>query len=712
MKKTTILTALVIFTTLAFGSFAPQNGYDQFQKALAKERGEGSLEEAIVLYQKVIDGTKDEALAAQAQLRIGICYEKRGQEKAKLAQEAFQKVVDKYPAQTETVETAREKLKLLLRPHPALAKGGTGLSIRSVLKDTPLYSPQVSPDGRAMASVHYGRGNESGGISIYDMETGKVQALKCRFEQDDLEWDIGSFRWSRDSRSIVCSWWGTMDYVWTDLRILSLDGAGPRKLVSGGSKKVLVYDWSADGSRILAARFPSSPDAGCQIVTFKVSDGSMEVIKEIGQKGPSNLCFSPDGRFIAYDAPSGKSTASDIYVLTADGREELPLVESPTNDLLFGWTPDGGHVFFASDRGGSWGAWLVPVRDGRAQGAPKLIKPDIGPVKPIGFTRDGAFYYHTSGWDHDVYVQRIDVEKGALLGPAEMAVQRFVGSNYYADWSPDGNHLAYVSRRTPSVSSAAADILCIRDMKSGQERELFPKLEWFRYMRWSPDGRSLMARGSDGTQAVEFVIDAVTGAVSAVLIDVFSPIVEWSPDGRSIYYALHDEKELTSAIMVRSLETKQEKKIADTNQKGRIIGDFSVSPDGRSIAARIADISQKSAFLALFPAEGGEVRILSELGQQGSSLVGGLAWSPDSRKIIFVKQLPKEQPSPGRYELWLFSTESGDQRKLGELENMTSWLSLHPDGRSLVFTASVQRSAIWVMENFLPAGRESKSGRE
>ena len=109
MKKPAILVAMIMGAMLALGALAPQNGHDQFQKALAKERGEGNLEEAIALYQKVIAETKDETLAAQAQFRIGICYEKLGREKAKLAQEAFQKILDTYPNQIEIVKAAREK---------------------------------------------------------------------------------------------------------------------------------------------------------------------------------------------------------------------------------------------------------------------------------------------------------------------------------------------------------------------------------------------------------------------------------------------------------------------------------------------------------------------------------------------------------------------------------------------------------------------------
>ena len=69
MRKLAILTAVLLLVAFSFASLAPQNGYDLFQKALAKERGEGNLEEAIALYQKVIKEASDKSLAAKAQLR-------------------------------------------------------------------------------------------------------------------------------------------------------------------------------------------------------------------------------------------------------------------------------------------------------------------------------------------------------------------------------------------------------------------------------------------------------------------------------------------------------------------------------------------------------------------------------------------------------------------------------------------------------------------
>ena len=51
--------------------------------------------------------TKDESLAAKAQLRIGICYEKLGSQEAR---KAYQRLIADYPGQKEEVALARDRL--------------------------------------------------------------------------------------------------------------------------------------------------------------------------------------------------------------------------------------------------------------------------------------------------------------------------------------------------------------------------------------------------------------------------------------------------------------------------------------------------------------------------------------------------------------------------------------------------------------------------
>ena len=94
-------------------STSQESAAEIFEKAFYYEDVQGDLEKAIELYEQVLKQfPENREIAAKAQLRIGLCYEKLG---FKEAEKAFQKVVDNYPDQTEAVKLAREKLSILER---------------------------------------------------------------------------------------------------------------------------------------------------------------------------------------------------------------------------------------------------------------------------------------------------------------------------------------------------------------------------------------------------------------------------------------------------------------------------------------------------------------------------------------------------------------------------------------------------------------------
>jgi hypothetical protein len=106
---------------------------------------------------------------------------------------------------------------------------------------------------------------------------------------------------------------------------------------------------------------------------------------------------------------------------------------------------------------------------------------------------------------------------------------------------------------------------------------------------------------------------------------------------------------------------------------------------------------------------GGEPRELLEF--EGNVRMGldGFCWSSDSRGMIFLKRIKtseREQPNQFRNELWVLAADAGEPRKLGDLPNGAGGISLHPNGRSLVFGSNVSRSEVWVMENLLPGEGE------
>jgi len=695
MKKPALLTTLLIIAAFTLGSLAVQSGHDQFQKALAKERGEGNLEEAIALFQKVIDETKDEALAAQAQLRIGFCYEKLGHEKAQLAQQAFQKVVDKYPAQTETARTAREKLALLLKGPMAPEKGAAQTRLRLVWEgpDVELMGAP-SPDGRFVCYTDW----ETGDLAVHDLQTGGKRRLTGQTAWDG-SWAESS-RWSPDGRLIAYTW--DMG-VTAELRIVGFDGAKPRVLYQGGGYPS-VKDWSPDGRQILAVVYSEKGDPSFSLIS--VSDGSIRHIKKTGLPAGfmnGQMRFSPDGRSIAFDL------RNDIDLLSTDGKTEGPLVRHPANERLLGWTPDGNHILFASDRSGAIDAWILPVTEGRPGGEAELLRKDIGEISPLGLTRDGAFFYGHGKDTQKIYLASLERKAGAFRATYQRVELPYEGRNHAPEYSPDGKRLAYIRQAVPRMDGSNA--LYVFSPETGEEKKTALNLQQVSSVAWAPDGSSIMISGFDEMRTFIGRIDPGTGEIKEIFPsdkDVREELYmapAWSPDGQ-IVYCIHGVQLTTAepslSIIAKDLSTGRTWDVYKMNAPFNFPM-ISVSPDGQWLAAlehpRGTNPNKEKILMAI-STENGKARELCRF-VSGTGNVVQPRWSADGRYIFF----PGLRKGEERWDIWYVPIEGGEPRKLGLALHEINYISPLSDGSRIVFSSmgpTVHGPEVWVMENFLP----------
>ena len=65
-----------------------------------------------------------------------------------------------------------------------------------------------------------------------------------------------------------------------------------------------------------------------------------------------NPSWSPDGTKIAFD--SSRDGNTEIYVMDADGSNQINLTNNSAFDGCFDWSPDGSKIVFTSDRGGNF----------------------------------------------------------------------------------------------------------------------------------------------------------------------------------------------------------------------------------------------------------------------------------------------------------------------------------------------------------------------
>lgn len=134
----------------------------------------------------------------------------------------------------------------------------------------------------------------------------------------------------------------------------------------GGPRRVLVTDaqvldfaWSPNGRRL--AYVTVAGTLSPQLWVASVADGTEPVLLAQGEAETfSSPTWSPDGRTLALSrTPLGAETASasDIWVVSADGGELHPLLRNDLEESSPVWSPDGRYLAFS--RGGD--VWIVDM---------------------------------------------------------------------------------------------------------------------------------------------------------------------------------------------------------------------------------------------------------------------------------------------------------------------------------------------------------------
>jgi Tol biopolymer transport system component len=91
--------------------------------------------------------------------------------------------------------------------------------------------------------------------------------------------------------------------------------------------------------------------------------GAVPVVQATG-KGMGTPRWSPDGRWIAFDAQAETDGNWDVYVVDAAGGRARRLTSDPGYDNFPSWSRDGKSIYFRSMRTGSSQVWRLPMPTG------------------------------------------------------------------------------------------------------------------------------------------------------------------------------------------------------------------------------------------------------------------------------------------------------------------------------------------------------------
>jgi dipeptidyl aminopeptidase/acylaminoacyl peptidase/uncharacterized protein (UPF0147 family) len=444
--------------------------------ALHQEEVEGNCTDAIKTYQKLIQDKKTPRnVAARAQLHIGTCREKLGQREARAA---YQAVINNYADQSDVAGDARSRISALG------AKPSSTVSARFLtFHQDPNEVPQsISADGRFHGVMDW-RGDKKGDVIVHDLVTGESKTLyraTCTtpLSNGRCKGSTSAAMVSPDGRQVAYALFADEAF---ELRVTPNETGGKSGLVlSKPGVDIYPLDWTPSGQAVLVLtrEVQGGPDRTQQIGLVSVQDGTFKPVKSFKQATTILMGrMSPDGRYAAY---SSRKTAEDaqVHVVATDGSAEVELTTTG-NNLSPIWSPDGKHLLFVSNRSGTYGLWAAGMKEGRPEGIPISIKRDTGPIRGIGMTRSGSYYYvqdaSLAGGDgFNVFEAELDPVTGKQMSQAKLLSESFVGSNTGPSWSPDGKYVAF-KRRSPQNNNIRN--LVVKSMESGAER-IYSAPDW------------------------------------------------------------------------------------------------------------------------------------------------------------------------------------------------------------------------------------------
>jgi len=168
-----------------------------------------------------------------------------------------------------------------------------------------------------------------------------------RWSPDGMRLAYGRAEPARDHGRIVV--WSSQSHNEEPLTALGWDGS--------------VYDWSPDGKSILVSRETNDTHrAEVWLLTVADSPHAEVSARKIISDPAYNLWqphFSPDGRWIVFEAYKPSPLESRLYVMLASGGPRTQITDGKHWADKPRWSPDGKTIYFVSDPGGGFNVWGI-----------------------------------------------------------------------------------------------------------------------------------------------------------------------------------------------------------------------------------------------------------------------------------------------------------------------------------------------------------------
>lgn len=149
------------------------------------------------------------------------------------------------------------------------------------------------------------------------------------------------------------------------------------------------------------------------------------------------------------------------------------------------WSPDGGSLYFASDRGGGLNLWRVPIDEasGKTRGEPEpMTLPSLW-AGHFSVSRDGKSIAYFA-FSELANIQKIPFDPASEKAGQPIPLLSGSRSMQTPNVSPDGEWVVFRSRgQKEDLFLVRADGTGLRQLTDDPHRDRGPN--------WSPDGKSI-----------------------------------------------------------------------------------------------------------------------------------------------------------------------------------------------------------------------------
>jgi serine/threonine protein kinase len=500
---------------------------------------------------------------------------------------------------------------LLLRPG---GRPGVWTSNRLTTQEGVELFPSLSPDGDDFLFV---KQTSPGNLDIYLQRVGgsNPRNLTPDSPGDDTHPAFSpdgqhiAFRSERDGGGIF---------------LMGATGESVSRLTSFGYNPA----WSPDGREIAVATLGiSNPEvrrgSGSAIWRVEVVTGKRRRITGAGDAVQPS--WSRGKGRIAYWGLSGRAARRVLWTIPVEGGPAVPVVDDEHLNWSPVWAPDGRHLYFASDRGGSMNLWRVAVdeQSGEVLGDPEPITTPSPWSGPLSLSQDARRIIYATAEGRTVLERRgFDPVAREVEGRSEPVPLGSRGVRLF-DLSPDGRWLVF------QAAEPQEDLFVTRS-DGGGLRQLTNDAFKDRYPHWAPDGsRILFQSNRGGLYEVWSLRPDGSGLRREATRETGLGVPIWSPDGRQIAFSLIG-KGTGFLAFDQPAATRATRLLPASDRPGEGFFATSWSPDGRRLLGMFYRRDLPTG-IGLYSFASGRYERLMDRGLNP-------VWLPDGGAFLFLDQ--------------------------------------------------------------------------